>query len=80
MSGGSEAWGDAFDFPLSGRSAKPRTDGLTMVIDKGLGSTETSDLLELAFPYIDFLKSCTKWVRKGEPTLAWLAEAFPRSR
>lgn len=51
-----KAWGDAFEFPLGGRTVKPRSAGLTMVIDKGLGMTETRDLLDLAADYIDFLK------------------------
>lgn len=45
-----------FDFPLPGRKPKPRDEGLTMVIDKGMGLTETRDLLELAADYIDFIK------------------------
>lgn len=44
------------DAPLGGRVAKPRRSGLTMVLDKGLGLTATRDLLELAAPYIDFIK------------------------
>ena len=51
-----KAWGHSFDFPLPGRSVKPRTSGQTMVIDKGMGLTETRDLLELASDYIDFIK------------------------
>lgn len=35
---------------------KPRTTGLTMVIDKGLGSTAFRDLLEMASPYMDIYK------------------------
>ncbi|GAX90610.1 phosphosulfolactate synthase [Effusibacillus lacus] len=42
--------------PLPGRNSKPRSCGLSMVIDKGLGIRETLDLMELASPYIDFLK------------------------
>ncbi|MFZ5823108.1 MAG: phosphosulfolactate synthase [Bacillota bacterium] len=42
--------------PLAGRSAKPRTAGQTMVIDKGLGLSQTGDLLELGAGYIDFMK------------------------
>jgi phosphosulfolactate synthase len=42
--------------PLAGRSAKPRTAGQTMVLDKGLGLSHTGDLLELAAPYIDYMK------------------------
>lgn len=44
------------DAPLGGRLAKPRRSGLTMVLDKGLGLIATRDLLELAAPYIDFIK------------------------
>ncbi len=51
-----KAWAEVFAFPLAGRQPKPRTTGLTMVIDKGLGLTETKDLLELASDYIDFIK------------------------
>ncbi|MDN5348458.1 MAG: phosphosulfolactate synthase [Clostridia bacterium] len=50
------AWQGVLDFPLSGRKQKPRRTGLTMVIDKGLGLTEMRDLLEMAAPYIDFIK------------------------
>lgn len=42
--------------PLAGRSAKPRTAGQTMLIDKGLGLSQTGDLLELAAAYIDTIK------------------------
>lgn len=58
MSDNAKAWGDAFDFPMPGRAAKPRSSGLTMIIDKGLGLTETRDLLSLAGDYIDFLNPC----------------------
>lgn len=42
--------------PLAGRSAKPRRAGQTMVIDKGVGLSQTGDLLELAAGYIDYMK------------------------
>ena len=42
--------------PLAGRAAKPRATGLTMVIDKGLGPGQVSDLLLMASNYIDFIK------------------------
>jgi len=42
--------------PLEGRRPKPRTSGLTMVIDKGLGLGEMMDLLSLAADYIDIVK------------------------
>ncbi|GAB6098598.1 phosphosulfolactate synthase [Halanaerocella petrolearia] len=47
---------DDFEFPLVGREEKPRTHGLTMILDKGLGLRETKDLLEIATSYIDFWK------------------------
>lgn len=49
-------WYDFLEYPVTGRNQKPRTTGLTMVIDKGLGYTETEELLELASAYIDFIK------------------------
>ncbi len=49
-------WADILDFPMVGRRAKPRDQGLTMVIDKGMGLTETRELLDLAANYIDFIK------------------------
>ncbi|MCK8817423.1 phosphosulfolactate synthase [Natroniella sulfidigena] len=49
-------WGLDFEFPLIGREEKPRRNGLTMVLDKGLGMTELEDLLDLNADYIDFLK------------------------
>ena len=50
------AWQDIITLPLGARSKKPRIQGLTMVIDKGLGLEETKDLLETSGDYIDFLK------------------------
>ena len=47
----------AFDFlPMPGRSKKPRTNGLTMVIDTGLGYGYTEDLLKICADYIDLWK------------------------
>jgi len=43
-------------FPLEGRREKPRSTGLTMVIDKGVGLAALTDLLELNWPYVDFIK------------------------
>jgi phosphosulfolactate synthase len=42
--------------PQPGRSMKPRTNGYTMVLDKGLGPRATEDLMATAADYIDFLK------------------------
>ena len=50
------AWNDIIVPPLGNRRGKPRQTGLTMVIDKGLGLSETKDLLETAAGYIDLLK------------------------
>jgi len=49
-------WLEMLHFPLAGRSRKPRRQGLTMLLDKGLGVGETKDLLNMAGDYIDFLK------------------------
>ena len=46
----------AFEFiKIPVRSEKPRTKGLTMVLDKGLGLHQVEDLMEAA-PYIDIIK------------------------
>jgi len=38
------------------RTAKPRTYGLTMVMDKGMGLDGTRDFLSVAAPYVDIVK------------------------
>lgn len=53
---GKKAWEGVFSMPQPGRSMKPRTNGLTMVLDKGLGRYQTEDLMATAADYIDFLK------------------------
>ncbi len=50
------AWRNIVKFPLEGRNTKPRDQGLTMIIDKGLGLGETKDLLNIAGDYIDLIK------------------------
>ncbi|NLL42456.1 MAG: phosphosulfolactate synthase [Firmicutes bacterium] len=50
------AWQSVVTLPETRRLAKPRSNGITMVIDKGLGLRETQDLLEMAADHIDFLK------------------------
>ena len=52
----SKAWDGVIKIPISGRSSKPRTTGITMIIDKGLGLERVSDLLETAGDYIDIIK------------------------
>lgn len=50
------AWQDVVHMPEPGRSAKPRSEGFTMLLDKGLGRHATQDLMTTASEYIDFLK------------------------
>ena len=44
-------WGLDISFPLGERTPKPRTSGITMIIDKGMGLRETKDLLEIGAEY-----------------------------
>jgi len=41
---------------LPERTAQPRSNGLTMVMDKGLGLDEVRNMLSVAAPYIDVVK------------------------
>ena len=50
------AWDNVIDIPVGGRSSKPRDTGLTMVIDKHLGTGRLEDLIRLAGEYIDVVK------------------------
>lgn len=46
-------------FPLNqipNRTQKPRTEGLTMVMDKGLSIQEVSNFISIAGPYVDIVK------------------------
>jgi len=57
MTGGrDEAWGDAIAPLLEPRTRRPRTTGITAVIDKGLGLRAVDDLVEMAGPLIDHVK------------------------
>lgn len=51
-----KAWDGVFEIPLKGREKKPRKNGWTMIIDKGLGISQTSDLMFTAADYIDVIK------------------------
>lgn len=42
--------------PSLHRLQKPRINGITMIIDNGIGMQEYTDMLQLAAPYIDYLK------------------------
>src|SRR5690606_35590618 len=41
---------------LPERTSQPRSNGLTMVMDKGLGLDEVRNMLSVAAPYIDLVK------------------------
>jgi phosphosulfolactate synthase len=46
-----------FNLPfIPTRTMKPRTDGLTMVMDKGLSIEEVKNFISVAEPYIDIVK------------------------
>ncbi len=51
-----KAWNGVFSPPCPGRSRPPRSTGLTMVIDKGLGKHALKDLVDTAGEYIDIIK------------------------
>lgn len=52
----SKAWQNVVQMPVEGRSVKPRTSGITMVIDKGMGLNRLDDLIQSAGEYIDIIK------------------------
>ncbi len=51
-----KAWDKVIKIPCGPRASKPRTSGLTMVIDKGLGLHQLKDLIQVAGNYIDIIK------------------------
>ena len=51
-----EVWEGVLTQPIRGRNPKPRSVGITMLIDKGLTISETRGLLELNAASIDFIK------------------------
>lgn len=57
---GQENWQNVWDGiikePLSSRLQKPRQQGLTMIMDKGMGLGDTHEMLSVAGRYIDFIK------------------------
>jgi hypothetical protein len=54
--GAADAWGGVCPFPVPGRLRKPRENGITMVIDKGVGPAATEDYLDLVGGTVDLLK------------------------
>ncbi len=61
------AWAHVVDGLLTKREQAPRKSGLTMVIDKGLGTLATTDLLEICGDLIDHWK-CTFGTSAFVPT------------
>lgn len=51
-----KAFDGVFEMPVPGRTVKPRSEGVTMIIDKGLGLNAIQDLLNSAGDVIDFIK------------------------
>jgi phosphosulfolactate synthase len=51
-----KAWKGVSEIPVKGRSSKPRSKGLTMVIDKGIGINQIGDLIQTSGDYIDIIK------------------------
>ncbi|KUO48838.1 MAG: phosphosulfolactate synthase [Desulfitibacter sp. BRH_c19] len=51
-----DGWDGLVEFPLPERQQKPRDNGFTMIIDKGMGLSDLADTLETAGKYIDFVK------------------------
>lgn len=47
---------NAFDFLLIERETKPRSKGVTMVLDKGLGLENADSLMKIAGDHVDFVK------------------------
>ncbi len=46
----------AFDFITPDRITKPRKNGITMMLDKGMGLNAVDDLMKVSGEYIDFAK------------------------
>lgn len=46
----------AFNFITPDRTTKPRKNGITMMLDKGMGLNALKDLMEVSGEYIDFAK------------------------
>lgn len=51
-----KAWDGVIEAPESSRSSKPRSTGITMVIDKGLGLNQVDDFVATAGDYVDVVK------------------------
>lgn len=54
--GDGRAWRDVVRMPFEDRLGKPRSRGLTMVIDKGMGVSAAGEFLDMASQYVDIVK------------------------
>lgn len=54
--GDDRAWRDVVRVPFDDRVGKPRSRGLTMVIDKGMGISAAREFLDMASQYVDIVK------------------------
>lgn len=50
------SWSSSLIDPSACRLHKPRTKGLTIIIDKGMGLNAFQDILQTAAPFIDYIK------------------------
>lgn len=51
-----KAWDGVIKAPETNRASKPRSTGITMVIDKGLGLNQVDDFVTTAGDYVDVVK------------------------
>lgn len=49
-------WNESFIDPSTTRMMKPRREGITMIIDKGLGLSSFLDVLQTSAAHVDFIK------------------------
>lgn len=50
------SWNESFIDPSTTRIMKPRREGITMIIDKGLGLSSFLDVLQTSAAHVDFIK------------------------
>ena len=63
---------------LPERTTRPRTNGLTMVMDKGLSLRQAEDLIETGGELVDCVEA-RFWHLIGHPECGRQGEALPRS-
>ena len=65
---------------MPARTVKPRTHGLTMVMDKGLSMREAEDMLSVNASYVDIVKLGFKELVCGQTDDLVRAYAMPNSK